>query len=127
MKEEIENLIKKGYRSLEVAEEIFNHGHYDFAVSRAYYAMFYLAEAALLSKGLSFSKHSAVIAAFNQQFVKTGVFPKKLHAWFIKAFDKRNIGDYGSELTVTKEESKEVLEQAEEFIRTVENYLKSKN
>ncbi len=67
MKEEVEKLIKKGHRSLEVAKEIFNDGHYDFAVSRAYYAVFYLAEAALLSKGLSFSKHSGVIAAFNQQ------------------------------------------------------------
>lgn len=124
MKEEIEKLINKGYRSLEVAKEIFNHGHYDFAVSRAYYAIFYLAEAALLSKSLSFSKHSAVISAFNKQFVKTEVFPKKLHTWFVKAFDKRNIGDYTSELTVTKEEAKEVLEQAEEFIRIVENYLK---
>jgi uncharacterized protein (UPF0332 family) len=124
MKGEVEKLIKKGHRSLEVAKEIFNDGHYDFAVSRAYYAMFYLAEAALLSKGLSFSKHSGVIAAFNQHFVKAGVFPKKLHTWFIKAFDKRNIGDYGSELTVTKEEAKEVLEQAEEFIRIIEDYLK---
>ena len=66
MKGEIEKLIEKEHRSLEVAREIFDHEHYDFAVSRAYYAIFYLAEAVLLSKNLSFSKHSAVISAFNQ-------------------------------------------------------------
>ena len=35
-----------------------------FAASRAYYAMFYAAEALLQSRGLAFSKHSAVHAAF---------------------------------------------------------------
>jgi hypothetical protein len=46
-----------------------------FSVARSYYAMFYVAEALLLGRGLSFSRHSAVIAAFGLHFTKTCVFP----------------------------------------------------
>jgi uncharacterized protein (UPF0332 family) len=43
---------------------LFADGDFDGAASRAYYAMFDVAEALLLSKGLVFPSHSAVISAF---------------------------------------------------------------
>jgi len=79
MTAESEALIAKGRRSLAAGRRLFQAGDYDFAASRAYYAMFYLAEALFLSKGLSFGKHAAVIAAFGQQFVKTGIFGAEHH------------------------------------------------
>jgi len=57
LKDEIERLIRKARESLEAAKMLFQEGYYGFAASRAYYAMFYAAEASLLKKGLSFSKH----------------------------------------------------------------------
>lgn len=41
--------------------------------------MLYIAEAFLLEKGLTFSKHSAVISAFGKHFAKTGELPKDFH------------------------------------------------
>jgi len=58
------------------------------------YAMFYVAEALLLSRGLAFSKHSAVIAAFGKEFAKEGVLPAELHAHLREASDARNVADY---------------------------------
>lgn len=46
-----------------------------FAASRAYFATFALAQAYLLGQELSFSRHSAVIAAFGQHFAKSGIVP----------------------------------------------------
>jgi len=45
--------------------------HQDFitAVNRAYYAIFYAANALLCSRRLERSKHSGVLAAFRQHFV----------------------------------------------------------
>ncbi len=63
MKNEIQALIEKAHASLEAAELLGQQGYYGFAASRAYYAMFYAAEALLLERNLSFSSHSAVIAA----------------------------------------------------------------
>ncbi|MDO8137387.1 MAG: HEPN domain-containing protein [Candidatus Brocadiales bacterium] len=123
MTDDINKLIEKGHRSLNLAREIYRRGDYDFAVSRAYYAMFYLTQALLLTKDLSFSSHSAVIAAFGQHFVKTGLLTAKLHEWLREAFDKRAVGDYSYEITITQAEAERILDQAEEFIKSVEKYL----
>jgi len=57
-------MIRKADKSLAGAHVLLEEGFYGFAASRAYYAMFYAAEALLQSRGLAFSKHSAVHAAF---------------------------------------------------------------
>jgi uncharacterized protein (UPF0332 family) len=74
-----ENLLVGPRDSLSAAKLLHREGHPGFAASRAYYAMFYLAEAFLLGKGLAFSKHSAVHAAFGEHFVRTGIVPADLH------------------------------------------------
>lgn len=68
---EIAAYLERAERSLEAARQLALNGHYDFAASRAYYAAFYAATALLLHKGLEFSKHSGVIAAIHQRFVRT--------------------------------------------------------
>ena len=45
-------LITKAVDSVRAAELLARDGYYGFAVSRAYYAMFYIAEAMLLEHGL---------------------------------------------------------------------------
>jgi uncharacterized protein (UPF0332 family) len=61
-----ELLLKKAHDSLSAARVLEREAMYDFSASRSYYAMFYAAQALLLAKMLSFSKHSAVIAAFGR-------------------------------------------------------------
>ena len=79
MKPEVQELMDKARRSLKVAEKIFKDGEVDFAGSRAYYAMFYVAEALLLQRGLAFSSHSAVTANFGREFARTGILKPKFH------------------------------------------------
>ena len=67
----------------------------DYAASRAYYAMFYIAEAFLEGEGMSFSSHAAVIGAFGREFARTGRLPAEFHRFLIDAQDLRNSGDYG--------------------------------
>ena len=68
------DLIDEARRSLEAAELLLNTGHPDFAASRAFYSMFYLADAFLKRDGLK-PKRSNVIAAFERTFVATGRVP----------------------------------------------------
>lgn len=89
-------LIKKAQGSIEAARLLKNSGYYDFAVSRAYYAMFYVAEAFLLEDGLSFSKHSAVISAFGKRFAKSVQVLQEFHRYLIEAENSRNTGDYNT-------------------------------
>ena len=123
MNPEVEALLEKARRSQKAAAKLFKGGDGDFAASRAYYSLFYTAEALLLSRGLSFSSHSAVIANFGKEFAKTGVLNSKFHRYLTESQDRRNIGDYSVLAEVTKEEVREMLGWAEEFIKAGENYL----
>ena len=77
-------LLRTAQQSLRAAQLLAGENFPDFAVSRAYYAMFYIAEAILLADSLSFSKHSAVIAGFGQHFVETGRVPTDFHRYLIE-------------------------------------------
>ena len=74
MTEAVKDLLAKSAQSIDAASLLLNDNYVDFSASRAYYAMFYAVEALLLSRDLSFSKHSAVISAFGKDYIKTGVF-----------------------------------------------------
>ena len=55
--------------------------------------MFYVAEAFLLGKGLAFSKHSGVHAAFGEHFVKAGIVQPEFHRYLIRGMAVRHAGD----------------------------------
>ncbi len=121
--ESIKALVEKAERSLKAANLLFEKGNYDFSISRAYYTMFYCAEALLFAKDLSFSKHSAVIAAFGKEFVKMGLLSKKFHKYILEAFEDRLSGDYDIISTITKEKNEETLKKAKEFLKETKKYL----
>jgi uncharacterized protein (UPF0332 family) len=60
MKEGTEALLGKAARAIEAARVLLGSTGPEFAAGRAYYAMFYVAEALLHEHGQRFSKHSAV-------------------------------------------------------------------
>lgn len=71
-------LIIKARESLRSAKLLASNSLSDFAASRAYYTMFYVAEAFLIAECLAFSSHGAVISAFGREFAKTGRVPAQL-------------------------------------------------
>lgn len=119
----MEALLKKAEDSIKGARLLFDNDLFGFAVSRAYYAMFYLVSAVLLTKGLNFSKHTAVVAAFGQHFVKTNIFEHKFHRYLVEAFEQRQIGDYEVLDEITKETAQRVINRAMEFMSAVKDYL----
>jgi len=122
----LEHMLDKSQRAISAAKTHLAEGDYDFASSRAYYAVFYLLQAALLTKDLTFSKHSAVISAFNQHFVKTGAFPKEFGRKIDRLFRDRQIGDYDYELAISDEEAQEDVTDAEKIANLLEEWLKEK-
>lgn len=70
--EGILKIIEKSFRTLRSSRNALEDGDFETASSRAYYAVFHIMQATLLTKGLTFSKHSGVIGAFSQYFIKPG-------------------------------------------------------
>jgi len=119
-----EALLRKAARRIRSARVLVAEGDYDSAVSRAYYAMFYVAEALLLSKGLAYSKHSAVIAAFGKEFAKQGLLPVELHGHLREASDARNVADYQADSDLTQQATMMHISRAERFVGVGEEILR---
>jgi len=125
MTDEVAALLVKAERSCNSARRLMEDGDHDFAASRAYYAMFYTAEALLLTRGLAFSRHSAVHAAFGEHFAKPGLLDRALHRQLIDAFRDRQVGDYDAVEAVTRETAEKRIAQAERFLAAARDFLAS--
>jgi uncharacterized protein (UPF0332 family) len=116
MTPEQEAVLYKARESLRAAQLLREEGFYDFSVSRAYYSMFYVAQAFLLGKGFTFSKHSAVISAFGREFVKSGTVAREFQTYLTDAEDSRKVGDYGVKHELTEDDAIKQLERARKFL-----------
>jgi len=123
---EINSLIARAKRYLKSAEILLEEGDYESSVSRTYYAMFYSAQAMLLTKNLSFSSHKGVISAFGEHFVKTDIFPREMGRELNKAFEKRQIGDFEYTFVISKNEAEEILKNGKKFVEKIAQHLKEK-
>ena len=120
----LENLLAKARRSFEAAEGLLEDGHADFAASRAYYGCFYTAEVLLFSKGLSYSRHSQVVAQFGRQFAKTEELDVRYHRLLIEAFGLRQAADYSAAPeTVSEEDAEHTIREGKEFLTAAHEYL----
>jgi len=116
-------MMKKAERSLAAARRHIGEQDYDFASSRAYYSAFYAMEAALVSKGLSFSTHSGIITACNEHCVKTSIFPPGFGKGVARLFRERQTADYVFDLAIGREDALRDLEIAERIVRAVSGFL----
>lgn len=122
---EQKELIQKASKSLKAATVLLAEGFPGFAVSRAYYTMFYIAQAFLEGEGLAYSKHSATIAGFGKHFIKTGRIPEEYHRNLIHAFEARHEGDYAPKEVITPVLATEIISQAKEFLSLANRLLEN--
>jgi len=115
-------LLEKAGQGWAAARLLHEHEQFSFAAGRCYYVMFYAAEALLLGEGLSFSKHSAVIAAFGQHFARTNRVAPGFHQYLIEGLEVRQAGDHSTE-PVSEQQSAQQLRRAEEFLEMAKQML----
>jgi uncharacterized protein (UPF0332 family) len=126
-RDEVALYVEHAQQMLQVADHNLADGFYASAINRAYYAIFYAANALLATKGLSRSKHSAVIAAFRQHFIKPGLLESEYSDIYGRVMDDRHQADYDIvESTVDPARAQTDLEDAWRFVKRVEHYLKQK-
>lgn len=123
LRTKITQIVHKAKRALVVAKRNYQEGDYDFAISRAYYATFYMITAALLTKQITPSKHSRAIGEFNRHFVHGGVFAKEFGRLISDLFRQRQMGDYSFDVTIDKVDAEEEIKKAERVIEAILIYL----
>lgn len=123
MSAEVAALLAKAARSRRAAALLAQEDYLDFAAARAYYALFYVAEALLLAEGQSFSSHAALIAGYGKTFAKTQRLDPRFHRYLIDAQDIRNLGDYGVGTGVSRSQVTDLLAWADEFFAAAQAFL----
>jgi len=99
-------------------------GYYAIAVNRAYYAVFYAANALLATKGLARGKHSGTISAFRQSFVKPGLIEPEYSEIYGSLMDDRHVSDYDMDTSIEPERAARDIESARKFVARIETYLR---
>lgn len=119
--------LEKAARSIDAARRLMDAGDADFAVERAYYAMFYTAEALLYERGLDFGSHGAVHGAFGKHFAKTGTLDPKYHGLLLDAFRARQESTYDALANPGAEQVEEMLGGADSFLAAARGYLEGED
>ena len=117
----------KAQNSFGVAEKLYAGGEYGYSQNRAYYALFDAIRSITAIDGFDSSKHSGVIAHFNQCYVKTGVFKKNTSNIISLASSLREKSDYEDFYEPDKEDTEHIIGSVRDFLNDVRNYLKEKS
>lgn len=115
--------LEKARECYEDAVSTLESGAYNTAANRAYYSIFHAMRAVLALDGFDSKKHSGIISAFRQQYIKPGTFPVK-HSEIIElAFKLRGKSDYDDFYVISKTDVEEQIENSKEFLNTIAGYI----
>ncbi|MGV8108445.1 HEPN domain-containing protein [Methanospirillum sp.] len=124
--DEINLLMERTHETYSVACELHQNHHYNDAISRAYYSMFYAAKAVLLTKDVVTRTHRGTISQLNINFVREGELEETIWKYLPMTETLREEADYSITKRITKEESEEILKGANIFIKRCNTLLSQK-
>jgi len=122
-RQEVRIYIEHAHEMLDVAALNAAEGYHGSAINRAYYAIFYAANGLLATRGLARSKHSGVIAAFRERFVKPTLIEAEYSRIYERLMDDRHVSDYDVEAFIEPERARTDMEDARRFVQRVERFL----
>lgn len=112
---------------LENSKILLDSGKFKLSLNRSYYSIFHAMRAVNVLDDFDSSKHSGVIAHFNQFHVKEGHFPKEASKIIRTASEMREHADYEDFFVASKRDAEEQFLKAEKFHNLVKDYLKAMN
>ena len=115
--------LDRAKEDIRTAQINIENGLYKGAINRSYYAIFHAIRAVNVLDGFDASKHSSVIAHFNQYHVHPGDFEKGIYKIIDSAYRIREKCDYSDFFIVSKEDALEQYEKAAKFLESVEKFL----
>ena len=118
--------LKKAEQALKAAQNLLADGLYDDAVSRAYYAVFHGARAALKIKGIETVSHKGLISQFALHLVKSGEVEEEYGDILRQIKEDRETGDYEPLVTFGADEATQLVSGAGRFLTRMKNWIEKK-
>lgn len=116
--------IENAHEMLANAHDNINTGHYKGAVNRMYYGAFYIVTGLLLDNNIAANTHSGIFNQFSLHFIHNKKLPIKFATVYRRLFEERSKGDYDIFTIFDRETVEEYLEQATQFIQSIEQEIK---
>ena len=120
---QIQMYLAHAHQALDSATASIENDFYATAINRSYYAIFYAASGLLLTEDISRSKHSGVVAAFRQHFVKPGLIETEYSDIYGDVMEARVDGDYDMTFDADLTTAAERLIDARRFVERVIRHL----
>ena len=114
---EVPDLIEKSKHALVLAQKLHEDGFSPDVASRAYYCMFYAAQALLKLHGIKAVKHSGVEAQLGYHFSRTGKIAPKYHKMLKRARILREDADYAVGIPISQSQAEQLISECEEFLK----------
>ena len=111
---------------LQDAELLLAGESYRSAANRAYYAIFHAMRAVLELDGVDMKHHSGIISEFRKRDIKTGIFDTSLSGIISELSSVREGSDYNDFFIVSKAETIQQVQAAEEFLIEIQAYLSTR-
>ncbi len=113
---------KTAREKLDAAQLLLNANHYNDSLSRSYYAAFHAVSLLFFLHGKSFSRHSALISAFNKDFILNSIFLPDIGKAFSGLFEARQAGDYDVFQSADREEAMKGVDDARSILQAIADY-----
>ena len=115
--------LAKAADMLETARRDISAEDYASANNRAYYCIFHAMRAVIALDGEAYKKHSAVIARFAINYLKTDILPRDYSKLIANASLIRNRSDYEDFYICSVEDTQMLVAGAADFLHSVHAYL----
>lgn len=117
--------IEKSDISMKEAELMAENGFFDSAVTRLYYACYYILSALLIKNSIEANTHQGVKRMFSLKFIAPGILDQKYIKIYSKLLQGRQISDYEDFIYQNKESYSLYYEEALDFCKTIKTLLTS--
>lgn len=123
MDERIDALLMKAQKFLRSAAVLLELEDFDSTASRSYFAMFFAAQAALLSRADALPSKQGIRSAFVDRFVDDGPLPDRAADVLQRASELQEVGDFAHDFAVSGDDAEFILAEAEAFVNSLENLI----
>ena len=117
---------ERSSEELENAKAMLECGKFMLSLNRSYYSIFHGMRAVNVLDEFDSSKHSGVIAHFNQYHVKTGDFSKEASKIIRTSSEMREHADYEDFFVASRQDAEEQVQKAQKFHEIITSYLQEK-
>lgn len=114
---------QRSYAALKEADDAIKDAHWNLAIQRLYYAVYYMASALLMKNKIPAQIHNGVVGQIGLHFVTTGKLSKENGRLYSRLLQSRITGDYNDFFDFTREEVCSFVQPTRELVESLEELI----